>query len=77
MLKDDIEEIVSSYCDGTYNGLSDNSYFVESKNPLRLVDDLVTYVERLLTKRAAYGAYVPDVIDIALKDMIDKNGGAG
>ena len=30
-----------------------------------------------LTKRAVDGAFAPDASDIALKDMLDKNGGMG
>ena len=29
------------------------------------------------TKRAVDGAFAPDASDIALKDMLDKNGGMG
>jgi len=51
MLKFDIEEIVGKYCDGTWTNL-DNSYFVESAKPQKMADELVEYIESLLTKRA-------------------------
>ncbi len=52
MLKDDIENIVASACDGTWNGL-EGAYFPEYNNPpQKLADKLVAYIERLLTKRA-------------------------
>ena len=53
MLKDDIENIVASACDGTWNGL-EGAYFPEYNNPpQKLADKLVAYIERLLTQRAA------------------------
>ena len=52
MLKDDIENIVASACDGTWNGL-EGAYFPEYNNPpQKLADKLVAYIERLLTQRA-------------------------
>ena len=51
-IKDDIENIVASACDSTWNGL-ENAYFPEYNNPpQKLADKLVAYVESLLTQRA-------------------------
>ncbi len=59
MLKDDIENIVASACDGTWNGL-EGAYFPEYNNPpQKLADKLVAYIERLLTQRAGDGATCP------------------
>jgi len=59
MLKDDIENIVASACDGTWNGL-EGAYFPEYNNPpQKLADKLVAYIERLLTQRALDGATCP------------------
>ena len=60
MLKDDIENIVASACDGTWNGL-EGAYFPEYNNPpQKLADKLVAYIERLLTQRALDGATCPE-----------------
>lgn len=56
MLKNDIDEIVGKYCDGTWTNL-DNARFVESAKPQRLAEDLVVYIESLLTPHALDGAY--------------------
>ena len=51
-IKDDVENIVASACDGTWNGL-EGAYFPEYNNPpQKLADKLVAYIERLLTSRA-------------------------
>ena len=53
-IKNDIENIVGSVCDGTYPDRLGDAYFVEfgSKTPQDLANELVAYIERLLTTRA-------------------------
>lgn len=57
MLKDDIENIVASACDGTWNGL-ERATFVWNSSPQEMADKLVAYIERLLTQRALDGLTV-------------------
>lgn len=46
-LKQDIENIVAGYCDGTWDGLED-AYFVEYNNPpQKLADEIVEYIKSL------------------------------
>jgi len=56
-IREDIENIVGSVCDGTYPGGLEDAYFVEfgSKTPQDLANELVSYVERLLTQRTSDG----------------------
>jgi len=45
-LREQIENLVSRYCDGTWNGL-DGAYIVESNNPIELVDDIENLIKSL------------------------------
>lgn len=47
-IKDDVENIVASACDGTWNGL-ERAYFPEHNNPpQKLADKVTVYIENLV-----------------------------
>jgi hypothetical protein len=50
-LRQTIEQVVQSHCDGTYNGLHASSNFVEGASPVQMVNELTQAVLDVIGKR--------------------------